>query len=534
MFSNYTNVTQVAQEDGCCHKQTTPVTGHNTDVLAQKDEYGNIIKLQWTPNDRFTLNLTSDTWMPIFDSSKVLEEPGETPDDADGQLNMYAYNLSDWKCWKHDGDKWVEQSAIESPHGSSTTVLFSMKNSSTRISIKNFRGDTVYTVENEGNWLPFTVDDTLSQLLLQGYYNIDVYQITQTLTRHIRRISASIGYPSQQYDVTPPNPNSTYVGWFSVDDTLEFKNSVLSVNVNDTCNNENTLPVSGSAVVEYSQPKDLIVEINTDTMTTNYTSKYIHNFVCVRKGNAYCYYDGLYIPYSEGTEESVKFSLLTVKDSVLKTLSLNVDDVGNASDNSISHISFADLTNYYSKEEINKLADDLVASLDYPSRAEVWDDAILAAEHVVNRDVGNVVKSVNEATPDPETGDVTIPTGITKTVLWENASMNSSFNAQNITVDGLADFDEIEVEVLRDTNTSSSQKMYLQAHIPTALGCGSVIYAYFSTSSTMIERQMTITNSTTIKISAPYRAGTTSALTNAVGLLKPFRIYGIKGVKILR
>lgn len=341
MFSNYNNGTQVTNKDKCgCHDHTTPTISHNTPVLTQKDDYGNIIKLQWTPNARFTLNLTSDTWTPIFDGSKVLEKPGATPDGIAGYINMYAYNLSDYKCWQYNGAEWVEQPDIESSPRSNTVVLFSMENSSTRISIKNFRGEPVYTVENDSNVVSVSIDDTLAQILLQGYYNIDVYQITKTSTRHVRRIPVSIGYNLQQPDAPPiinnvPQGNGCHsVAGFATDNTLDFRNNILSVNVKENCEYGNTLPISSGAVFEYSQPRNLVVEINTDTMTSPYTSKDIYSFVIVQGGDAFCYYNGLYIPYVEGDDEKVKFSDLLMQDAGLKTFVLEIDDCGNVVDNS--------------------------------------------------------------------------------------------------------------------------------------------------------------------------------------------------------
>lgn len=55
-----------------------------------------------------------------------------------------------------------------------------------------------------------------------------------------------------------------------------------------------------------------------------------------------------------------------------------------------------DLSNYYTKEEINQLAEELVAGLDYPSKAEVWDDAIKAAEFVVSREIGDISSALDE------------------------------------------------------------------------------------------------------------------------------------------
>ena len=44
MFSNYTTGAQVSHKDKCgCHDNTPPTISHNTPVITQKDDYGNII-----------------------------------------------------------------------------------------------------------------------------------------------------------------------------------------------------------------------------------------------------------------------------------------------------------------------------------------------------------------------------------------------------------------------------------------------------------------------------------------------------------
>ena len=344
MFSNYTNGTQVTQDDNCgCHSQTPPIIGPASTVTAQKDDYGNIIELQWTPNDRFTLDITSDTWTPIFDGSKILKTPGAVPDDAIGHANMYAYNLHDYKCWQHDGTVWVEKDFIETPVKSSTVVLFSMVDSSTRVCIKNFRGETIHSVENESNVAHLEVDDALAQLLLQGYYTIDIYQITNTSVRYVRRLSVSIGCyePKSETIIIPDDcchEREEYVN-FSTDDTLKLENNVLSVNLQNRCIARTNLPVSSDAVIDYSQPKNLLIDIdvttNADVMTSPYPSKAIYEFVTVQSKDVYCYFDGLYIPFVYGDENVVRFSSVVVQDNSLKAITIEIDAQGYVTDKSL-------------------------------------------------------------------------------------------------------------------------------------------------------------------------------------------------------
>lgn len=149
------------------------------------------------------------------------------------------------------------------------------------------------------------------------------------------------------------------------------------------------------------------------------------------------------------------------------------------------------------------------------------------------------VKSVNEVTPDPETGNVTIPTGITKTILWENASPVSVFNTQTIIPPEkkMANFDEIEIEFIvvsnnnnftltRSTITPGSSEMKSQG---IAFGSTSSPTSGTTTIATRLFMCQYNTGGriATIRFDAGYQG---ASIKNTAMI--PYRIYGIKGVEV--
>lgn len=188
MFSNFINGAVVTQHEHCGHTHNCVTPG-----FVQKDDYGNIARLQWTPETRFSFDLTSDTWIPVPEGSVVFNQTGQNPLDTTATCNTYAYNTADYKCWKNDCGTWVEQTDVFVDTTSSTAILFSQKSKSTRAIIKNFREEVVRTFDNIGNTVNIVVDDTLAQELLQGYYNIDMYVVGSDTIRYVRRIAVSIG-----------------------------------------------------------------------------------------------------------------------------------------------------------------------------------------------------------------------------------------------------------------------------------------------------------------------------------------------------
>ena len=214
MFSNYINGTVVTERDcpECCeHSHITYTPG-----TVQKDDYGNIVQLQWTPTARFSFCVTSDSWLPVFENSIILNNPGQTPCDVAGTNGDYAYNTVDFKCWRYKDCFWIEQDDIAVDSSSKTVVLFSNKNGVTRAVVKNFRGEPIRTFESIGNQVTISIDDNFSNLLKQGYYAMDVYLVNTDVIRYCRRIPISVGIYSvdehpdhqcQHPNVIVPNPS---------------------------------------------------------------------------------------------------------------------------------------------------------------------------------------------------------------------------------------------------------------------------------------------------------------------------------------
>lgn len=188
MFSNFINGAVVTQHNHHNHAHNCVTPG-----FVQKDDYGNVARLQWTPDARFVFEVTSDCWIPVYEGSVILNQEGQTPFDVATTCDTFAYNTADYKCWKNECGTWVEQNDIVTNPSSRTAILFSKRSDSTRVIIKNFREEVVRTFESTGNNVSIEVDDTLAQELLQGYYNMDVYLVGTDTVRHIRRIAISIG-----------------------------------------------------------------------------------------------------------------------------------------------------------------------------------------------------------------------------------------------------------------------------------------------------------------------------------------------------
>ena len=54
-----------------------------------------------------------------------------------------------------------------------------------------------------------------------------------------------------------------------------------------------------------------------------------------------------------------------------------------------------DLSNYYTKDETNQLAQELVNGLEIPSEAFIYEEAIAAAEYVVDREIGDISSALD-------------------------------------------------------------------------------------------------------------------------------------------
>lgn len=334
MFSNYGPGVRTSQNGCGCHTGTPPTITQGSPVNTTTDNYGNIIRLQWAPTARFTINITSDEWVPIMEGSKVFNVSGVTPAGVPGYDGLYAYNTVDGKCWKYSGTQWEEEPEIVSSPNSNTVILFSNDNCVTKVSIKNFRGEPIFTAEDNDSGVELAVDDTLANILMQGYYNMDVYQSTDTSTRLVRRIPLSISYSEQDNNQQsfPVIGNGCHSGSanFATDNSLILKNGVMSVNTAGNCSYGNSLPVSSGAVYEYAQPRNLIVDASSSNGISDITSIDIYNYA-KSGGTVYCLYDGRYLNYMYGTTSIAVFNLLDVDGGTLVSHTASIDTVGKIS-----------------------------------------------------------------------------------------------------------------------------------------------------------------------------------------------------------
>ena len=334
MFSNYGPGVRTSQNGCGCHTGTPPIITQGSPANATTDNYGNITKLQWAPTARFTINITSDEWVPIKEGSKVFNVSGVTPAGVPGYDGLYAYNTVDGKCWKYSVTQWEEEPEIVYFPNSDTVVLFSNANCVTKVSIKNFRGEPIFTAEDDDTSVELTVDDALANILMQGYYNMDVYQSTSTSTRLVRRIPLSISYSEQNNNQQsfPSVGNSCHSGAanFATDNSLILKNGVLSVNTAGNCSYGNSLPVSSGTVYEYAQPRNLIVDVSSSNGVSDITAIDIYNYAN-SGGTVYCLNDGMYLNYVYGTTSIAVFNLLDADDNVLSSYTATVDAIGKTS-----------------------------------------------------------------------------------------------------------------------------------------------------------------------------------------------------------
>lgn len=327
MFENYSSSVQIGH-NCACHKPSHIVPEQYTPAEVTKDELGNISKLQWAPDARFTINLTSDTNISVVEGSQILNRSGLTPEGIAGWEGLYAYNIVDTICWQYTKGTWVKLPNIITSNKNSVIITFSNDKAKTKISIKNFRGETIFTDTEEGNFVPLTVDDSLASILMQGFYNVDIYQITSTSTKLIRRIPISIT-PAQPN--TPPivnNLGSCHSNKGIVtDNTLTYKNGVLSVNTIDQCQLGNVLPVSGNAVVEYAQPRNMIIEADLETHTATMSSIDAFNYQMFG-GEVSCIVDGIQLSPLSITQDKATFKDISLKDNTLTSHLLTIDNVG--------------------------------------------------------------------------------------------------------------------------------------------------------------------------------------------------------------
>lgn len=191
MFDNYRLGVQSTAVDCEYESVSSNDVYVSSSDYVKKDKYGNIVGLCWASLSRFTLDITSDTWIPIADDAIVLTEAGDEPLNIIPDNEIFAYNTVDCRCWKYEIDKWIEEPDITEFKNSNNVVLFSKKDCMTRIVIRNFRDDVVFAADGDGKVI-IKVDDELSEMLNQGIYTVEVYRVSDNDTILIRRIPLSI------------------------------------------------------------------------------------------------------------------------------------------------------------------------------------------------------------------------------------------------------------------------------------------------------------------------------------------------------
>ena len=326
MFQNYTTGVQIGHNCDC-HKPSQNVPEQHSPATIMKDELGNIKKLQWAPDARFTINITSDTNISIVQGSQILNRSGLTPETLSGWEGLYAYNIVDTICWKYTQNSWVRLPNIITANNGAV-ITFGNDQAKTKISIKNFRGETIFSDTEDGNIVPLTIDDQLADLLMQGFYNLDVYQITANATKLIRRIPVSIGQSQPTNKPVPINPSSCHNNNnFVTDNTLSFKNGVLSVNVGEQCQPGSVLPISGNAVFEFAQPRNMIVEADIEAGIASMSSIDIYNYQMFG-GEITCLVNGVYLSLLSVTHDNATFKELLLHDNILTSYLIIIDNVG--------------------------------------------------------------------------------------------------------------------------------------------------------------------------------------------------------------
>lgn len=157
-----------------------------------KDLYGNIVGLVWNSRERFSIELTSDTILPVDKGSLILKETGATPE-VDGTFGMYAYNTVDYKCWRYADGKWDESDNMVFPTNGDSFEIFSNPNSSILVEFINFRGDVIHRLTHDSNTVCFAYDDEVAKVLQQGTYVANVYQVANGENRLVRKIKVTVG-----------------------------------------------------------------------------------------------------------------------------------------------------------------------------------------------------------------------------------------------------------------------------------------------------------------------------------------------------
>ena len=419
MFENYRPGVQVG--NNCdCHKPSPIIPEHFGPAKVTKDKLGNITKLQWAPDARFTINITSDTSISIIEGSQVLNKAGMTPHSIPGWEGLHVYNIVDAICWKYCNGEWIQLPELVSSNDSNVVVVFGNDNATTKLSIKNFRGETIFSDSNSGSFVPLTIDDSLAGILQQGFYYLDVYQIATNSTRLVRRIPLSIAASQPQVKPTFPTMGHCHENkGFATDNTLNLKNGVLSVNVAESCQPGGTLPVSGNAVFEYAQPRNLVVEADIVNKTASMNSVDIYNYVMFG-GEVTCLVNNVYLSLMSISVENATFKELLLDGNIIKSYLLTIDNVGKI----INYNEYTSPIN--SSEDINNFKESLLEQMNSLSSTHLLD--IQRMDSTINNTT-QMVQSMKE-----QIGDLKVSEKIAELYI-NNNEINSAINNINSELD---------------------------------------------------------------------------------------------------
>lgn len=220
---------------------------------------------------------------------------------------------------------------------------------------------------------------------------------------------------------------------------------------------------------------------------------------------------------------------------VVKATQLTEEEKAQAREN----IGAADPENYYTKEETDAFLPLIMGEIerylrDYYAAYQI-DNMLLEYTKW-----GEVVTSVNGIAPG-ENGEITIPTGITKTLLWENAAPASFFDKQSIACPAMHIYDELEIEFIvtqvntNDYVTATLTRCTVSTEKDAFRMKGNAVGFTENSPSTICSRAFSAAYSNSggaaVAVNAiTFERGYANTSVNP-GRMIPYKIYGIKGVQ---
>lgn len=131
------------------------------------------------------------------------------------------------------------------------------------------------------------------------------------------------------------------------------------------------------------------------------------------------------------------------------------------------------------------------------------------------------------ANPEDYAKELELMGGMSKKLLWANASPTSTFSTQTINVD-LSEYDELEIEYKSSTGSAYSNI------IKTNVGRGGFMFSFAgqneSGNLTLNYRSFT-SSKTNVEFNVAYSKNVTGATQTTATYIIPVAIYGVKGVQ---